>query len=206
MGMSVSLLGSEAHDPQLREDLRTLSSALQPETFELATVTPPSPYEQFTEAMGSYSNIFRLQLLACQLSSGTVPQEPVTNREQVHTLISTLRAKCKYRHLLEPWNAKRTYYLPLAFSEPILNVPAVTGWKRWFSKDSCSAGSSAQLLTELNEINSFLRMKGDAGDTSVDQVLDETDNDPWGSEKYVWAILRWFARESIRQRGVVAFA
>jgi hypothetical protein len=206
MGMSISLIGRTTLDEQRASDLRVLAAAIKHGPLDLGTVVAPEEYaEPFTEALGSYSNILHLQLLACQMSAGAIPSEPVRDRGEVSRQLAELKRSCALRHLVAPWEG-RTYYLPIDFDQPVSKIPTNAGWRRLFTRDSCSAGSSIRLLEELNELNAILRVSGDAGEVGMDAVLDRTENDLWGAEKYAWAVLRWFARESTKQKGVIRFS
>ena len=78
--------------------------------------------------------------------------------------------------------------------------------KRFFGNKPCSAGSSSNLLAELDRLNEYLEMPGDMGELGVEATEEATEDDPWSVEKQLWALLRWFARESINQKGIVSFS
>ena len=183
MGLAVSLIGSNtARDHGLRDVLpRVLRSlakhgAATALEFELGLVTVPAGYaDSFTEGLGSYSDFGRFR--------AWVGRQP--------------NATKRFPHILEHSDTDG-FYLPIPFTVPLQRISR-SGVFGALIPQRVSVGSSVQLLQELDQLKSALGMPGDAGEITEAALDDLCDADPT-LPRSVWAVLRWFARESSRQR------
>jgi hypothetical protein len=187
MSLALSLIGADtSRDHGLRAILpHALKSIARQgvalDGFRLGSVSVPSHYaDNFTEGLASYSGFedFRRWVRA----------QP--NAEQ------------RYRHLLEHSDCDG-FYLPVDFPSPLQRVPR-SGMLGTLFPRRLSIGSSNRLLRELDELKALLRMPGDAGELpeeALDELCEEAPELPRG----MWAVFRWFARESVHQNVALAF-
>jgi hypothetical protein len=96
-------------------------------------------------------------------------------------------------------------YVPLPVPQPVF----VNGTVRIPGQDdedvSVSIGSSTALLAELDELAPLIGLPGDQGamsDTEFDQAVSAH---KWPTVAYVWGLLHWYARESVRGRTLIQF-
>ena len=209
MGMSIMLEGEEVlSSDRTREQIERLLLALNlSPSLKLGKKVPPPDYQYFAESLGSYANIsFFIRYADCIEQSGAPPDSPIRDREGNSKAAARLlkNPSSQFPHLLKPWFGN-TYYLPLDFEKPIVGLHS-KGMKRIFGNQPCSAGSSSNLLAELDHLNKYLEMPGDMGELGVEATEEATEDDPWSVEKQLWALFRWFARESINQKGVITFS
>jgi len=108
-------------------------------------------------------------------------------------LIGGVEQEEKGRDLIE--SLRRATNYPPRTPEPPPPAPKGKHVVDWFK-----AGSSIQLLRELDDLNRLLKMARDWGDLKSGESL-EADDDPLGMVKYGWGVLHYVARVSV-ERGL----
>ena len=66
-------------------------------------------------------------------------------------------------------------------------------------------GSSEGLLEELDELAPILEMPGDRGSLSEKHFEQAVADHRWPTAAYVWGLLHWYARESVRAKTLIVF-
>jgi len=93
------------------------------------------------------------------------------------------------------------YYIHLDFAEPLQ-------LQEKEKENFISVGSSVQLLSELDELNKYLKMDSDfelLGDKGVYKLICEYESDQWRFVKWTWTILHWLARQSVARQLCIYF-
>ena len=107
----------------------------------------------------------------------------------------------KYAHLISKKDYTGGYYFPIDFAEPIV----VNQHSR---SEETMIGASPRLLTELNELRSYLQMP-DLSLIDINAYLDVlnslSEDDPWIYEKSAWTIFYMCAKESVRRNLIMCF-
>lgn len=96
-------------------------------------------------------------------------------------------------------------YVPLPVPEPVY----VNGTVRISGEEdeevSVSIGSSNALLVELDELAPLVGLAGDLGSMSETEFDRVVTAHRWPTVAYVWGLLHWYARESVRSRTLIQF-
>ena len=203
MGLDVFVVGtdSDSFDETTRwtvskmlAQIRRQNAALVP--FELGQING-MPGNEWAE-VGGCLRLHRLRGYAAHLELiGVPPAAPHSGPgyyAQLDEAYNDLSKIKRFRHLIDHED-NGGYYFPLDFAKPFE-----------LRETGSSVGSSPRLLDELLDLNQHLQvpenhpMPGSPGFASI------IDGDPWETEKDVWAVLHWFARESVDRKLLLVFA
>ena len=61
------------------------------------------------------------------------------------------------------------------------------------------------MLDELDELALVLAMPGDRGSLSEKHFEQAVSDHRWPTAAYVWGLLHWYARESVRAKTLIVF-
>jgi hypothetical protein len=96
-------------------------------------------------------------------------------------------------------------YVPLPLAEPV----TVSGSLKLPGADeqpvNVSIGSSEGLLDELDALAPVMEMPGDRGSLSGPHFEQVVASHRWPTAAYVWGLLHWYARESVRNKTLIVF-
>jgi hypothetical protein len=96
-------------------------------------------------------------------------------------------------------------YVPLPLGEPV----TVSGTLKLPGADEAevnvSIGSSEGLLDELDELAPLIDLPGDRGSLSEKHFEQVVADHRWPTAAYVWGLLHWYARESVRSKTLIVF-
>jgi hypothetical protein len=96
-------------------------------------------------------------------------------------------------------------YVPLPIPEPVTVNGTVRIPGQEDEEVSVSIGSSNALLAELEELAPLVALPGDAGSMSETEFDLAVGAHRWPTVAYVWGLLHWYARESVRGRTLIQF-
>ncbi len=159
----------------------------------------------YFEQIGQYSALQLLRTYAAHVAAhGRPPDE--SNKfiigPELNQMYNGERPYEPFTHLIDHSDADG-WYLPQNFSTPLALEATRPDSDTTLRID---IGSSPALLRELDELNRFLKMPGDYGELGgSDELAAVTRDDEFGAEKRVWGMMRWLARESVRQNLLFEF-
>ena len=107
----------------------------------------------------------------------------------------------RYSHLVNHQD-DRGYYVPFELPEPLVIEATLVGRSEPIL---VTVGSSQALLRELDELNTVLRMPGDAGELGEVNFDKVTSAHTWPIATHVWGVLHLYARESAERYLFVHF-
>lgn len=96
-------------------------------------------------------------------------------------------------------------YVPLPVPEPVNVLGTVKLTQGDEEQVSISIGSSVALLDELDELSDVVGLAGDVGSMSVAEFEQAVLVHRWPTVAYVWGLLHWYARESVRGKTLIQF-
>lgn len=166
------------------------------------------PEEEVGQDLGGWDNLLQLQRYAAHVQFTGRPPEgpagddeiPVEEDEYLSRYHEAMESEARgvgvawgFRHIIMTANEVR--YIPAEFPEPLLV-------EEEGSDEVTSVGSSYKLREELDELNRHLLLPGDYGDLGDEEAWKIYDNegDPWRFVKWVWVVLHWLSRESIKRK------
>ena len=97
----------------------------------------------------------------------------------------------------------RYFFIPVDFPDPLIIEDERESEEGLIETiEYISIGSSYQLLKELDILNQWLKLQGDYGELGDMVAVDVYENtaDPWHEIKWVWLVLHWMARQSIKKK------
>lgn len=213
MGLDVVMIGLNEIKDAVRTDPRmaTLVKWLQenvPETQNTDIGEPSGPMSG-GHRVGLYSDLHVLRGLALRF-------ERVGAQEVLEATEDDLYAAVEDYYEADPPRATRFVqlvnhsdsdgvYVPLPIPEPVyvngtVRIPGAED-----EEVSVSIGSSNALLAELEELAPLISLAGDAGSMSEVQFDLAVGAHRWPTVAYVWGLLHWYARESVRGRTLIQF-
>lgn len=151
---------------------------------------------EYCQQIGRYSMVQLFRSYAAHIVVHGSPPRPTNDRPIISPELNQMYngeiTFGQFPHLIDHSDADG-FYFPIDFKAPIL-LEAPNGEQTW----QVGVGSSQALLRELNELNKHLKMTVDYGEAGgYEELLSLIDNDEYEAEKYVWAMMRWLARESV---------
>lgn len=161
--------------------------------------------QDFNDQIGKSGSLHQFRSYAAYLSvHGEPPEEPDLSviGHELNEMYEKRMPFGSFCHLINHSDSNG-YYIPLDFAEPFtFDAPSFDGEGTW----KCDLGSCQALLRELDEMNKYLKVPGDYGELCGSARLEqEIKGDVFQTEKWVWAVMRWLARESVQRNLLFEF-
>ena len=213
MGLDVVMIGLDEIKEQVKTDVQVAAMVkwLQENIPETHTTHIGEPSGRMSEGdrLGLYSDLHILRGLALRFE-----------RDGVASLVNAteedLQGETDRFYEAEPPLTTRFLnlvnhsdcdgvYVPLPLAEPVtvsgtLKLPGAGE-----ETVNVSIGSSEGLLEELDELAPLLEMPGDRGSLSEAHFEQAVADHRWPTAAYVWGLLHWYARESVRAKTLIVF-
>jgi len=213
MGLDVVMMGLDEIKEQVKTDVQVAAMVkwLQENVPETHTTHIGEPSGRMSEGdrVGLYSDLHVLRGLALRYERGGLPAlEDVTEDDlQVETdrfYEAEPPLATRFLNLVNHSDCDGVY-VPLPLREPV----TVSGTLKLPGADeeavNVSIGSSEGLLDELDELAPVLAMPGDRGSLSEAHFEQAVAVHRWPTAAYVWGLLHWYARESVRAKTLIVF-
>ena len=214
MGLDVVMIGLN----EIRESVQTdaqmaaMVKWVQENVPEAQSTHIGEPEARVAEGnrVGAYSDLHVLRGLALRLETkGRAGLESATEEELSRDAEAFYQTDppqvTRFTHLVDHSDSDGVY-IPLPLAAPV----TVTGTlqidpEREPEDVNVSIGSSEALLAELDELGSVIGLPGDLGDMGEDAFEAAIATHRWPTAAYVWGVLHYYARESVRARTLIAF-
>ena len=214
MGLDVVMVGLNEIKDRVNKDaaVTALVKWLQENVPEAHTtnIGEPSGPMSGGHRVGMYSDLHVLRGLALRYEQRGAPGLAGASEEEFAALSDAFYTSdppeaTRFNHLINHSDADGLY-VPLPLAEPVY----VTGTMKLTAEQedeeiSLSIGSSEELLRELDELAPVIGLAGDLGsmtETEFEMAVAETS---WPTAAYVWGLLHWYARESVRGKTLIQF-
>ncbi|MBC8021719.1 MAG: hypothetical protein H7Y14_01275 [Burkholderiales bacterium] len=213
MGLDVVMIGLDEIKEQVTTDVEVAAMVkwLQENIPETHTTHIGEPSGRMSEGdrLGLYSDLHVLRGLALRFErAGASSLEGATEED--------LQVETERFYDAEPPLATRFInlvnhsdcdgvYVPLPLREPVtvsgtLKLPGAQE-----EAVNVSIGSSEGLLDELDELGPLIALPGDRGSMSETHFEQAVAGHRWPTAAYVWGLLHWYARESVRAKTLIRF-
>lgn len=207
MGLNVVMIGDdEIKDARENPDFALLIQYLtqnHPEAAHIDIGKCPASVAH-GHRVGRYSAIHVLRGLAITSESNPARLHSLTEEDleaEIERFYEGTDPETRFPHLVHHPDDSG-FYVPVDIPEPVAFEATIAG------EDDpifVALGSSKRLLSELDALNEHLRMPGDAG-TLTEQELDRAvSSHKWPTAAYAWSVLRLYARESSEKFLFVVF-
>jgi hypothetical protein len=213
VGLDVVMIGLDEIKEQVKTDVQVAAMVkwLQENVPETHTTHIGEPTGRMSEGdrLGLYSDLHILRGLALRLErAGAESLAQCTEaelQEETDRFYDTEPPLAtRFQHLVNHSDCDGVY-VPLPLREPV----TVSGTLKLPGADeedvNVSIGSSEALLEELDELDPILAMPGDRGSLSEKHFEQTVAEHRWPTAAYVWGLLHWYARESVRSKTLIVF-
>jgi len=213
MGLDVVMIGLDEIKEQVKTDAQVAAMVkwLQENVPETHTTHIGQPSGRMSEGdrVGLYSDLHILRGLALRFErAGTQALEGATEGDLQAETDRFYEAQpalpTRFIHLVNHSDCDGVY-VPLPLAEPV----TVSGTLKLPDADeeavNVSIGSSEGLLDELDELAPLLALPGDRGSLSEKHFEQAVADHRWPTAAYVWGLLHWYARESVRGKTLIVF-
>jgi hypothetical protein len=214
MGLDVVMVGLNEIKDRVNKDVEVtaLVKWLQENVPEARTtnIGEPSGPMSGGHRVGMYSDLHVLRGFALRFEQQGATGLAGATEDQLYALSEEFYeadppASTRFNNLINHSDADGVY-VPLPLDEPVY----VTGTMKLTAQHeeeeiNLSIGSSDGLLEELDELAPVIGLAGDLGsmtETEFETAVGET---PWPTAAYVWGLLHWYARESVRGKTLIQF-
>ncbi|MBX9669388.1 MAG: hypothetical protein K2X93_17330 [Candidatus Obscuribacterales bacterium] len=205
MSLDGRLVGND--NPEWEEFYSPMVSVLQTELSGKgvkAALVVGAAGQNYTDQIGRAASMHQFKsYAACIARHGAAPDEPEPSliSHELNEMYQGRLPFAPFQHIINHSDSDG-YYIPVDFESPFkFNAPSMSG-----GSFECDAGSSHALLRELDELNKYLKMPGDYGELcGSGRVQQEIRGDKFETEKWVWAVMRWLARESVEKNLLLEF-
>ena len=213
MGLDVVMIGLDEIKENVKTDAQVAAMVkwLQENVpaSSAARIGEPAPRLAEGERVGSYSDLHVLRGLAIRFEreggdalAGATEDDFAAEAEAYYAEPPATRSR--FRHLVDHSDCEGVY-VPLPLDDPVTVTGQVSLAGAPPEEVNVSIGSSGALLAELEELAPLVGLagdRGDLGDAALDNALSAH---PWPTAAYVWAVMHWFARESVRESTLIQF-
>jgi hypothetical protein len=213
MGLDVVMIGLDEIKEQVKSDVQVAAMVkwLQENVPETHTTHIGEPSGRMSEGdrVGLYSDLHILRGLALRFErdgaaslAGATEEDLQGETDRFYDAEPPLATRF---HNLVNHSDCDGVYVPLPLAEPV----TVSGTLKLPGADeesvNVSIGSSEGLLDELDELAPLLGMPGDRGSLSEAHFEQAVADHRWPTAAYVWGLLHWYARESVRAKTLIVF-
>ena len=213
MGLDVVMIGLDEIKEQVKTDVQVAAMVkwLQENIPETHTTHIGEPSGAMLEGhrVGLYSDLHVLRGLALRFERGGAraladATEEDLQGETDRFYESEPVAGTRFLNLINHSDCDGVY-VPLPLAEPVtvsgtLKLPGAEE-----ASVNVSIGSSEGLLDELDELAPLIDMPGDRGSMSEPHFEQVVADHRWPTAAYVWGLLHWYARESVRTKTLIVF-
>jgi hypothetical protein len=213
MGLDVVMIGLDEIKEQVKTDVQVAAMVkwLQENIPETHTTHIGEPSGRMAEGdrVGLYSDLHVLRGLALRFErdgasalNGASEEELQGETDRFYDAEPALTTR--FVNLVNHSDCDGVY-VPLPLAEPVtvsgtLKLPGAE------EEDvNVSIGSSEGLLDELDELAPLIDLPGDRGSMSETHFEQVVANHRWPTAAYVWGLLHWYARESVRAKTLIVF-
>ena len=213
MGLDVVMIGLDEIKEQVKTDAQVAAMVkwLQENVPETHTTHIGQPSGRMSEGdrVGLYSDLHVLRGLALRFERiGASALQDATEEDLQGETDRFAEAEppetTRFINLVNHSDCDGVY-VPLPLREPVtvsgsLKLPGAEE-----EAVNVSIGSSEGLLEELDELAPILEMPGDRGSLSEKHFEQAVADHRWPTAAYVWGLLHWYARESVRAKTLIVF-
>ena len=213
MGLDVIMIGLDEIKEQVKTDVQVAAMVkwLQENVPETHTTHIGEPSGRMSEGdrVGLYSDLHVLRGLALRFERGgpSALDEATEDDLQGETdrfYDAEPPIGTRFLNLVNHSDCDGVY-VPLPLREPV----TVSGTLKLPGADeeavNVSIGSSEGLLDELDELAPLIDLPGDRGSMSEAHFEQAVAEHRWPTAAYVWGLLHWYARESVRAKTLIVF-
>jgi hypothetical protein len=213
MGLDVMMIGLDEIKEQVKTDVQVAAMVkwLQENVPETHTTHIGEPSGRMSEGdrIGLYSDLHVLRGLALRFERGGAPALMDVTEEDLQGETDQFYdaeppLSTRFLNLVNHSDCDGVY-VPLPLAEPV----TVSGTLKLPGADeeavNVSIGSSEGLLDELDELGPLIDLPGDRGSMSETHFEQAVADHRWPTAAYVWGLLHWYARESVRAKTLIVF-
>jgi hypothetical protein len=213
MGLDVVMVGLNDIKEMVNKDagITAMVRWLQENVPEAHTtnIGEPSGPMSGGHEVGAYTDLHVLRGLALRLELHGAAGLEGASEDDFYALTESFYGadspgETRFAHLINHSDADGVY-IPLPLAQPVY----VTGTLQLIDRDeeeiNLSIGSSEALLRELDELAPAIGLAGDLGSMTELAFEKAVAASRWPTAAYVWGLLHWYARESVRGKTLIQF-